>query len=238
MDDIQVGGAEEEQKEVSIKGSFMKHVFNFDNQTKNELTNIIQYSIIGLLPVIIINKFLQKYIPQTDETKGSLEIVSEVMIQVIVIIVGIYYSHRLITFIPTLSGAKYVQINVLNIVLVLLVLALTVQTKLGEKMHLLADRVFGLWNGEEAFTGAANTNNTVQVRQPISSGINNMEALVPMHQPGRSDNMQGGNPPPQAQLTSLRSGQNNISLEQSMQAPMNTFEPMAANDGGGGFANF
>jgi hypothetical protein len=236
MDDIQSGGAEDAQKEISIKNSFMKHVFNFDNQTKNELTNIIQYSVIGLIPVIMINKFLQKYIPQTDETKGSLEIVSEIIIQVIIIIVGIYYSHRLITFIPTLSGANYVQINVLNVVLVFLVLALTVQTKLGEKMHLLADRGLGLWNGDEPMTNMNNKNNTVQVRQPISHGI---EGLMPMHQPSRADNLHMGNPPPQAQLTQTRSNQNS-SLAQPMHGGMmgDEFEPSAANDGGGGFAMF
>jgi hypothetical protein len=105
-------------------------------------------------------------------------------------------------------------------------------------MHLLADRGFGLWNGDEPMTNMNNkSNNAVQVRQPISHGI---EGLMPMHQPSRADNLQMGNPPPQAQLTQTRSNQNNISLEQSMQGGMmaESFEPSAANEGGGGFAMF
>ena len=35
---------------------FLKHVFNFDDDSKYDILNIIQYAMIALLPVIILNK--------------------------------------------------------------------------------------------------------------------------------------------------------------------------------------
>ena len=37
---------------------FLKHVFNFDDDSKYDILNIIQYAMIALLPVIILNKKL------------------------------------------------------------------------------------------------------------------------------------------------------------------------------------
>tara|TARA_B100000902_G_C27292483_1_gene907955 strand:- start:11 stop:748 length:738 start_codon:yes stop_codon:yes gene_type:complete len=245
MEEIQhTGGGDEEPKPMSVKNSFMKHVFTFDLQTKNELTNLIQYGILGLIPIIVLNKILQRYIPQIDESKGSLEILFEIVIQVVIILVGVYYAHRLVTFIPTVSGAKYLQINLLNVVLILLVLGLTVQTKLGEKMHLLADRALGVWNGDETI-GIKEGMQEVKVSQPISNGGGMMNQMVPMHQPSRADNLQMGNPPPQPQLTSVRSEQDQNTINNAVggngmngQGMVDMYEPMAANEGSGMFSHF
>ena len=32
--------------------SFFKHVFNFDDDSKSEILNILQYSIIAIIPII------------------------------------------------------------------------------------------------------------------------------------------------------------------------------------------
>jgi hypothetical protein len=72
--------------------SFFKHVFNFDDDSKSEILNIIQYSIIALIPIIIISKTISKYDPEADDKKSSLEISAEIMIKIIVIF---------ITLIPT-----------------------------------------------------------------------------------------------------------------------------------------
>ena len=65
------------------KKNFVKHVFSFDDDSKSEILNIIQYSLIALIPVVVLNKTMAKYIPEADENKGTLEIVAEVLIQVI-----------------------------------------------------------------------------------------------------------------------------------------------------------
>ena len=42
---------EETSKKIS-NNDFISHVFNFDNNTKNELLNIGQYSMVALVPIV------------------------------------------------------------------------------------------------------------------------------------------------------------------------------------------
>ena len=65
------------------KPGFIKHVFNFDENSKAEILNIIQYSVLALIPVVIINKLMQRFVPEADDEKGSVEIVAEILGQVI-----------------------------------------------------------------------------------------------------------------------------------------------------------
>ena len=57
----------------SGKGGFFKHVFNFDEDSKAEMLNIVQYSVLALIPVVMFNKSMQRFIPEADEEKGSIE---------------------------------------------------------------------------------------------------------------------------------------------------------------------
>lgn len=158
-------------KNNSSKKGFFKHVFNFDDDSKEEMLNIIQYSILALLPVIILNKAMQRYVPEADEEKGNVEILAEIMIQVVVMFIGLLIVHRIITFVPTYSGAKYADFSVTNIILAVLLIVLSLQTKLGEKVSILADRVMELWEGKQDAKGKNNKNKgkgNVKVSQPIS----------------------------------------------------------------------
>ena len=68
------------------KKGFFKHVFNFDNDSKSDILNIIQYTLIAIIPVVVLNKLMQKYVPEADEKKGSVEVLAEVLIQIIVML--------------------------------------------------------------------------------------------------------------------------------------------------------
>ena len=116
---------DELSKTSSGKPSFFKHVFNFDRESKATMLNIIQYSVLALIPVVIFNKLMQRFVPEADEDKSSLEIVSEVLAQVIVMFLVILIIHRIITYIPTYSGEKYVDFSVTNIILAMLVIILS-----------------------------------------------------------------------------------------------------------------
>ena len=87
--------------------SFFKHVFNFDDDSKSEILNILQYSVIAIIPVVILNKTMQQYVPEADNNKNSLELSAEVLVQIIVMFIGLLVINRIITFIPTYSGVKY-----------------------------------------------------------------------------------------------------------------------------------
>jgi len=151
---------------------FFKHVFNFDDDSKSARLNILQYSVIAIIPVVILNKTMQQYVPEADDKKSSLEVSAEVLIQIIVMFMGLLIIHRIITYIPTYSGAKYPDFHIVYIILAILMITMSLQTKLGEKVSILVDRVTELWNGKsdnKKKNGKnGNGNGNVKVSQPIS----------------------------------------------------------------------
>jgi hypothetical protein len=147
------------------KKNFFKHVFNFDDDSKSDMLNIIQYSLIAIIPVIILNKSMQKYVPEADEQKGNLEILAEVVLQIIVMFIGLLTVHRMITFVPTYSGVDYPEFSIIFIILAVLMITLSLQTKLGEKVSILTERLTELWEGK---SDKKKKKGNVKVSQPIS----------------------------------------------------------------------
>lgn len=213
------------------KPGFFKHVFNFDEQSKSEMLNIIQYAVLALIPVIIFNKIMQRFVPEADEEKKSFELIAEVLAQVITMFLVILIIHRIVTYIPTYSGDKYVDFSVTNIILAMLVIILSLQTKLGEKVSILVDRVVELWEGPKDNKKKKKGNGNVKVSQPISQNqITNNTAL----------NSMGS-----TSISSLPTGetnydqmyqQDNTPLVGASTPGMENFEagPVAANSLGGG----
>lgn len=149
--------------------SFFKHVFNFDDDSKSEILNILQYSVVAIIPIIILNKTMQKYVPESDENKSSLEVTAEVLIQIIVMFIGLLLIHRIITYIPTYSGMAYPEFHIIYNILAILMITMSLQTKLGDKVSILVERISELWNGKsDKKKNAKSGNGTVKVSQPIS----------------------------------------------------------------------
>jgi hypothetical protein len=149
--------------------SFFKHVFNFDDDSKSDILNIIQYALIAIIPIVLLNKSVGKYVPESDDKKGSLEISAEIIIQIIVTFIGLLIIHRIITFIPPYSGTKYPEFHIVYIILAILMITMSLQTKLGEKVSVLVDRIMELWDGTSSDKKKKNgKNGTVRVSQPIS----------------------------------------------------------------------
>ena len=159
---------EETSKNISSRMGFFKHVFNFEEDSKAEIFNLIQYSTIALIPVVILNKAMQKYVPEADEEKGSFELLAEVMTQISVMFIGILLINRIITYVPTYSGIKYPDFSVTYIILAVLVITMSLQTKLGEKVSILFDRVVELWDGKPEKNTKKGKKGSVKVSQPIS----------------------------------------------------------------------
>ena len=171
--------------EVLEKGNksttnFMNHIFNFDENSKTDMLNIVQYSIVSIVPIVILNKSIQKFVPEADETKGSVEIVFEVLIQIISMFIGLLFIHRIITYIPTYSNSPYPEYNIIYNVLPILMILMSLQTKLGEKVSIIVDRLYELWEGKKE-NGGKTPN--IKVSQPISQNklsevrhLNNQQA--------------------------------------------------------------
>ena len=122
--------------------TFFSHVFNFEQESRNQMINIAQYTVFSIVFITLLNRFVQDYMPEVDKDKGSVAIFVEISIQCIVLFLGIVFIHRIITFIPSVSGAKYADQNVIAIILPTLILLLGT-SKLGEKVSILVDRLSG-----------------------------------------------------------------------------------------------
>ena len=44
------------------KKNFFKHVFNFDDDSKAEILNVIQYALVAIIPIVVLNKTVGKYV--------------------------------------------------------------------------------------------------------------------------------------------------------------------------------
>jgi len=235
--------------------SFFKHVFNFDDDSKSEILNIIQYAIIALIPVILLNKSMSNYVPEADDKKSSLELSAEIVIQIIVMFIGLMIIHRINTFVPTYSGVKYPDFNVVFIILAVLMITLSLQTKLGEKVSIIVDRLMDLWNGTDS-SKKKGKNGKVKVSQPISGqqqqqqmgGVTG-QMMMPQTQPTYTDGT-SINSLPTSSTTSTQQLPNYDNMYQQQTTPlvgaatpgMEGFssEPMAANSvlGGGAFGSW
>ena len=177
--------------------TFISHVFATSDEGKAEILNVIQYSLSAVLPVVLLNKTIQKFVPEADIEKSSLELLAEIFIQIVVMFIGIVLIHRVITYFPTYSGYKYEAFNLTTVILAFLVIVLSLQTKLGIKVNILVDRAMELWNGP-------GKENKKQGRKEGMSGQQN-------HQPSQADSMDdsrmqtGMFPPPPAVTTTNRS---------------------------------
>ena len=148
--------------------SFFKHVLNFDDDSKSDILNIIQYALIAVIPVVILNKSMGKYVPESDDKKGSLEISAEIVIQIIVTFIGLLIIHRIITYIPPYSGSQYPEFNIVYIILAILMITMSLQTKIGEKVSILVERIVELWDGTSGKKTKNGKNVSVKVSQPIA----------------------------------------------------------------------
>jgi len=221
-------------KSTNGKPGFFKHVFNFDEDSKSEMSNIVQYAVLALIPIVIMNKLMQHYVPEADEDKGSPEILAEIIGQIVVMFLGILIIHRIITFLPTYSGEKYCDFSVTNIILAVLMIVLSLQTKLGEKVSIIVDRIMELWNGpQDTKKKGKKGQGNVKVSQPISQqqpqsamnqaintmGTTSISSLPQQSSPDFNNIYQQDNTPLVGAATPGMG--------------MEGFEPMAANDGGG-----
>ncbi len=171
------------------KKTFLSHVFSMSEESNAEVLNVIQYSSLGVLPIIVLNKSIQRFIPEADPDSSSIELLAEIFIQLVIMFVGIIIIHRVITYIPTYSGFKYDNLNLTNVILAFLVIVLSIQTKLGLKVNILLDRALELWNGP-TLEKKEGMKNKMKVSKPVSQ-----------HSPSQADyldnsSMQNGLFPP------------------------------------------
>lgn len=139
-----------EDYETSDKKTFFSHLFNFEGEGKADILNVLQYSMISLIPLIALNKLIQYIIPEASDDKGSLELGLEVIAQVVLIFLGLIFIDRFSTYFKTYSGIEYPKHSVLFFSLGILLVVLSLQSKLGEKVSILTERFMELFGKEDS----------------------------------------------------------------------------------------
>ena len=191
--------------------SFFQHVFNFDEDTKCELLNISQYSLLSVVPVVLLNKTIQNVIPEADDSKRNLEILVEIIGQILMMFLSVFFVDRIITYIPTYSKTKYQEMNLFSVMILFLVIVLSLQTKLGEKVNILLDRLVDYWGG--------GTQEKKKGKKGQKAGNDQQ------HQPSQADYLDTHN-----MMTQPQAG---MSMNNQQ---VNDFNSMYQNGGDGGFA--
>jgi hypothetical protein len=233
---------EETQKSTT---SFVQHVFQFDNDTKSELLNILQYSILAIIPIIVLNKTVQNFIPPADEEKGTVEILLEIFAQIVLLFGGMFFIDRVITYAPTYSGENYKSVNFITMILGFLIIVLSLQTKLGEKAEILYERFMDLIGAESKEepvkqTSQSQQKNIVQQDNRLPANTTPMPPTQHVSPPSQMYN--------DPMMNNQQFGQGHVSMnstrpEMNMNGPQQPAfdqmyqEPMAANDGFGAFGS-
>jgi hypothetical protein len=211
----------------SSKKSFFSHVFSNTEDGKAEILNVIQYALMGIIPIVVLNKTIQRFIPDADIDKSSLELLSEIFIQIIVMFCGIIIVHRIITYFPTYSGFKYDNLILTNVILAFLMVILSIQTKLGLKVNILFDNVMELWNGT---TGGGSS-----IKENVKKGVR-VNSTISTHSPSQADYLDNSmvqtNIFPPAPVATNKPDSHNHMMPQSGLATGGDYgimQPMAAN---------
>jgi len=133
------------QEETIMTGgksnSFISYLTTITSVEKTELLNVFQYILLVIIPLIFFLKFMKEYIPPENASKSSIEIATEVLIQLFLIFVVFWFIHKIVLYIPTYSKSPYEKINLIQMVLPVLFLLLCMKSTLSEKMSILLDRV-------------------------------------------------------------------------------------------------
>ena len=155
------------------KKNIFSAVFNFDDESRNDMLNISQYAVIALILVVLLNRGMETYMPEVEPDKGLALLVIEIAAHVVIMFIGLLFIHRIIEFLPTVSGVKYAPLNIITIILPTLVVLLNsdVKSGIGNKIGILWDRLMSVKKPEKAkpatsFLPQGNTNNPMSQTAP------------------------------------------------------------------------
>ena len=225
---------EDVQKNVSQNG-FINHVFKFDDDTKAELMNIVQYVAIALIPTALLHYLVKSLVPKLEESKGNIELLIEVMGEFFIILFGFFFIHRIIEYIPTYSGKALGSMNIFSIMLLFMI---SRHEEEDSKVKILLNRAGELWNGKESVQ--QQQDNSKKEKNPIINVSKNIPRTMPTHQTSRADYVNSHNqmmPEPPSQMQTGGSGASN-NMYQGTPDSQPFSEPLAANEGFGGFTQF
>ena len=118
-------------------------MFDFEEDSRNELLNLAQYSVLAAVFVTVLNKGFESYMPEPEKDKSTVSLALETILQLVLLFVGLIFIHRIIEYIPTFSGTRYGSYNIIPTVLPMLVVLLSLNSGIGRKVSMLVDKLMG-----------------------------------------------------------------------------------------------
>ena len=241
--DLEGGGP----KPQSVVTGFANHMLEFNSDTKNELCNLIQYTVIALVPLMLLNKGVSHLVPEANDMKSTMEISIEILGQTVAMLIGLMIIDRFVVYVPTYCGSPYEKSSLLTVVLPMFMILLTLQTKIGEKANILYTRLINVWNGNRGIQGyqeGLDEEDEEDAAAAASSGAsegytNEVRAKQPMAQNMRKDNRNSGvqYPNPQPPAPQMRTAPQMESRPQIAQAQAPMSEALGTYNGGDSFSS-
>ena len=178
MDDIHGDGSK----------SFFSYMFSLSLNEKNDLLNMLQYSLLTIIPIIVILKLMKNYFPSENDKKASIEILIELVLQLFIIFASFWFINKLIAFIPTYSSTPYPHFNIMQLIIPITFILFSMNSSISEKANILLNRTLvavGLVKencDEDEQTRKPNPNVAV-ISPSLMPMVSNQEATrgVPMH---------------------------------------------------------
>jgi hypothetical protein len=121
--------------------NFFSSVFDTSLESRGMIMNVIQYMILALILMLIASKLLYNYIPIPDPEKSNLSLIIEILVELIGTFLGIIIIHRIILFIPSMSGTPYADVNIISIIIPIAYLLILVPNSLNSKINIIVDRM-------------------------------------------------------------------------------------------------
>ena len=126
-------------KPITNQG-FFTYVFKLSRFKQEDLMNIVQYTLLSIIPVVLFIYFTKKYFPSLEENDSSLYMFTITVIELIFMIIGIFFIDRIINYIPTYSGKYYETINLTTIVIIFVLFMLITETGFKKRTLILLER--------------------------------------------------------------------------------------------------
>jgi hypothetical protein len=133
--------SELDMQEGRGKVSFFDYIFSLTEDERSNISNLSQYIILSVIPIFVLVKFINIYLPVYDSTKGGFEILFELVFQLVFLILIIWFINKIILYIPTYSNVEYGNISILNMILPLLFILFSLDNNIKLKMNHLYDNL-------------------------------------------------------------------------------------------------
>lgn len=227
----------------TIKPGFLNFVFNFDDDNKNMLANLFQFTFLAIPLTLIVLKLINHFTQPVNDEVSSLELSLEITLTISALLLSIWFINKIVRYVPTYSETDYTLLNESSFVVPFLIILFTIQTKFGDKINLLIERFIDVYDGKTKLRNDSKQNQSnVKTRQPI------VQEQAPRHVPSQSDVIGQQNPnvqisPQVNQSNQVINNGNDVNSQprtefNNMFAGPDINVPLAANEAlGGGFGS-